>query len=232
MKRYGVFDIIGPIMVGPSSSHTAGAARLGKMARYLCGGEIREVKFLLHGSFAQTYKGHGTDKALLAGILDIDSADYKLRESFEIANKRGLIYSFIPTDLGDVHPNTVCFVITTKDGRQVSVTGSSIGGGNVIITNINGISVNFTGESPILVTKHQDKPGVVSKITALLYEHQINIGNMRVNRIEDATLATMYIELDGAVTDQVMAQMKAIPGIESAILLDARLGESMGKDYV
>lgn len=230
MKRYGVFDIMGPIMVGPSSSHTAGAARLGKMAHYLCGGEISDVKFLLHGSFAQTYKGHGTDKALLAGILDIDSADYKLRESFEIAKKRGITYRFIPTDLGDVHPNTVCFVITTKDGRQVSVTGSSIGGGNVIITDIDGIRVNFTGESPILVTKHQDKPGVVSQITALLYQHQINIGNMRVNRIENSTLATMYIELDGAVEDGVMTEMKAIPGIQNAILLDARLGGSV--DYV
>jgi len=230
VKRYGVFDIMGPIMVGPSSSHTAGAARLGKMAHYLCGGEISDVKFLLHGSFAQTYKGHGTDKALLAGILDIDSADYKLRESFEIAKKRGITYRFIPTDLGDVHPNTVCFVITTKDGRQVSVTGSSIGGGNVIITDIDGIRVNFTGESPILVTKHQDKPGVVSQITALLYQHQINIGNMRVNRIENSTLATMYIELDGAVEDGVMTEMKAIPGIQNAILLDARLGGSV--DYV
>lgn len=232
MKRYGVFDIIGPIMVGPSSSHTAGAARLGKMARYLCGGEIREVKFLLHGSFAQTYKGHGTDKALLAGILDIDSDDYKLRDSFEIADKRGLAYQFIQTDLGEVHPNTVCFVITTKDGRQVSVTGSSIGGGNVIITNINGISVNFTGESPILVTKHEDRPGVVSQITALLYQHQINIGNMRVNRMEDSAFATMYIELDGAVNDSVITQMRAIAGVESVILLDARMGESRGKDYV
>jgi len=230
VKRYGVFDIMGPIMVGPSSSHTAGAARLGKMAHYLCGGEISDVKFLLHGSFAQTYKGHGTDKALLAGILDIDSADYKLRESFEIAKKRGITYRFIPTDLGDVHPNTVCFVITTKDGRQVSVTGSSIGGGNVIITDIDGIRVNFTGESPILVTKHQDKPGVVSQITALLYQHQINIGNMRVNRIENSTLATMYIELDGAVENGVMTEMKAIPGIQNAILLDARLGGSV--DYV
>lgn len=230
MKKYGVFDIMGPIMVGPSSSHTAGAARLGKMARYLCSGEISEVRFLLHGSFAQTYKGHGTDKALLAGILDIDSDDYRLRESFEIAKEHGIKFSFEPTDLGDVHPNTVRFLITTKDGREVSVTGSSIGGGSVIITDIDGIHVNFTGESPILVTKHQDMPGVVSQITALLYQHAVNIGNMRVNRIEGSPLATMYIELDGTLDHVVMKEIEAIPGMQNAILLDARLGDST--DYV
>lgn len=222
MKRHYVFDIIGPIMVGPSSSHTAGAAKLGKMARYLCNDEIREVDFLLHGSFAQTYVGHGTDKALLAGILDIDSDDYRLRDSFEIAEQNGITFHFIPTDLGDVHPNTVCFLITTKGGRKVSVTGSSIGGGNVVITDIDGISVNFTGESPILVTKHQDMPGVVSKIAALLYQHLINIGNMRVNRIEDSQIATMYIELDGTIDNAVMQEIRMISGVESAILLDAR----------
>lgn len=228
MKHYGVFDIMGPIMVGPSSSHTAGAARLGKMARYLCGEEISEVQFLLHGSFAQTYKGHGTDKALLAGILDIDSDDYRLRDSFEIADKLGIQYSFVPAGLGDVHPNTVQFLITAKSGRKISVTGSSIGGGSVIITDIDGIHVNFTGESPILVTKHADKPGVVSQITAILYQHAVNIGNMRVNREDDSPLANMYIELDGIIDDEVMKKIKNIQGIKSAILLDARMEGGMG----
>lgn len=226
MKSYGVFDIMGPIMVGPSSSHTAGAARLGKMARYLCGGEISKVRFLLHGSFAQTYKGHGTDKALLAGIMGINSDDYRLREAFAIAKERGLEYSFVSADLGNVHPNTVCFEITTKDDRCISVTGSSIGGGSVVITNIDNISVYFTGENPILITKHQDTPGVVSHITALLYRHTINIGNMRVNRVENTSTATMYIELDRHVEPELVQEMKQIPNVENVILLEAGLEDS------
>ncbi|MFZ2537396.1 MAG: L-serine ammonia-lyase, iron-sulfur-dependent subunit beta [Oscillospiraceae bacterium] len=221
MKYNSVFEIIGPIMVGPSSSHTAGAARLGRMARYLAGGDIKSVDFLLHGSFAQTYQGHGTDKALLAGIMDIDSSDYRLRDAFSIADSIGLHYSFAPADLGDVHPNTVKCVITTKDGETVSVTGSSIGGGSVVITCIDDINVYFTGENPILVTKHKDTPGVVSNITYLLYKSLINIGNMRVNRIENTDTAAMYIELDGKIDKSLLPSIREIDGIDRAILLEA-----------
>ncbi len=221
MKYNSVFEIIGPIMVGPSSSHTAGAARLGRMARYLSGGDIASVDFLLHGSFAETYQGHGTDKALLAGIMDIDSSDYRLRDAFELADDMGLNYNFTPADLGDVHPNTVKCVITTKDGDTVSVTGSSIGGGSVVITCIDDIHVYFTGENPILVTKHKDTPGVVSNITYLLYKSMINIGNMRVNRIENTDTAAMYIELDGKIDKSLLSSIRDIDGITRAILLEA-----------
>ena len=221
MKYNSVFEIIGPVMVGPSSSHTAGAARLGRMARYLCGGEIARVDFLLHGSFEQTYHGHGTDKALLAGIMDIDSADYRLRDAFAIADSIGLLYSFTGADLGDVHPNTVKCNITTKDNETISVTGSSIGGGNVVITCIDGIHVYFTGENPILVTKHKDTPGVVSNITYQLYRNSINIGNMRVNRIEHTDTAAMYIELDGKINQSLLSSIREIDGITRAILLEA-----------
>lgn len=221
MKFNSVFEIIGPIMVGPSSSHTAGAARLGRMARYLAGGEIASVQFLLHGSFAQTYKGHGTDKALLAGIMDIDSDDYRLRDAFEIADKIGLNYVFTPENLGDVHPNTVKCIISTKDGQSVAVTGSSIGGGKVVITCIDDINVYFTGENPILVTTHHDTPGVLSNITYLLYRNLINIGNMRVNRIENTDTAAMYIELDGKVDKSILKDIRSIDGILKAILLEA-----------
>ncbi|MEG0692287.1 MAG: L-serine ammonia-lyase, iron-sulfur-dependent subunit beta [Oscillospiraceae bacterium] len=220
MKYNSVFEIIGPVMVGPSSSHTAGAARLGRMARYLSGGDIASVDFLLHGSFAETYQGHGTDKALLAGIMDIDSSDYRLRDAFSIADSIGLNYTFTPTDLGDVHPNTVKCMITTKDNESVSVTGSSIGGGNVVITCIDDINVYFTGENPILVTKHKDTPGVVSNITYLLYRNLINIGNMRVNRIENTETAAMYIELDGKIDKSLLASIRDIDGITRAILLE------------
>ena len=223
MKRYGVFDIVGPVMVGPSSSHTAGAARLGRMVRYLCNDEIAQVTFQLHGSFAQTYKGHGTDKALLAGILDIDSADYRLRDSLDIAREKGLRFQFLTADLGDVHPNTVRFLLTMKSGRNMSVTGSSIGGGSDVITDIDGVECYLSGEKPILVTKHTDTPGVISHITALLYQSRLNIGNMRVNRDEESGEASMYLELDGPVDDGLLGQIRAIPGITRALLLDNRL---------
>jgi len=136
MKNFGVFDILGPIMIGPSSSHTAGAARLGKVARSIADGEIEEVTFLLHGSFGKTYKGHGTDRALVAGILNMEPSDRRLRNSLEIAKKEGLKFEFKEYDLGDEHPNTVKFLIKCKDGRKCEVVGSSIGGGNIQISEV------------------------------------------------------------------------------------------------
>ena len=141
-----LFDIMGPIMIGPSSSHTAGAARLGKMAYKLAGGDIRRVVMYLHGSFAATYRGHGTDKALLAGLLNLNPSDERLRDSFQIAAEKGISYEFIPTDLGEnVHPNTVRFVITDSRGETFEIMGSSIGGGQVVVSEIDGMEVNFTG---------------------------------------------------------------------------------------
>lgn len=220
-----VWDIVGPIMVGPSSSHTAGAARLGKIARYLSGEEIKEVVFELHGSFAKTYQGHGTDRALVAGILGFEPSDFRLRNSFEFAKERHLLFSFVPTDLGEeVHPNTVRFLITTNSGKKVNIMGSSIGGGNIVINEIDGISVYFTGNNPILVTKHEDKPGVVARLTSLLYEREINIATMRVLRLEDTDMATMYIELDNNKNSQgLLEQVHEIPGVEKALLLDKEL---------
>ncbi|PWM39731.1 MAG: L-serine ammonia-lyase, iron-sulfur-dependent, subunit beta [Clostridiales bacterium] len=219
MGDYGVFDIIGPVMVGPSSSHTAGAARLGEMARSLCGGKISEVTFELHGSFAQTYQGHGTDKALLAGIIGLRPADERLPRSFELADQLGLRYRFVPTDLGSVHPNTVRFLIVTEAGEHYSITGSSVGGGNVVITDINGIPVSFTGESPIIVTRHKDTPGVISNITALLYNERVNIGNMRVNRHKTSGTADMYLELDKEIDPSVLEKIRALPDMENVLEL-------------
>lgn len=132
MREYSVFDILGPIMIGPSSSHTAGAARLGKEARQIVGEDFKCVKFYLHGSFAETYKGHGTDRALVAGVLGMEPDDDKLKDALNIAKDLGIEVEFIPADLGsDKHPNTVKMVFIKEDGTEVEVTGSSIGGGNV-----------------------------------------------------------------------------------------------------
>ena len=215
MRDYGVFDILGPIMIGPSSSHTAGAARLAKVAAIIAGEKIIKVEFLLHGSFAQTYKGHGTDKALVAGILNMDPWDENLRESFEIARSKGIDIKFTETDLGDVHPNTVKFIITKEDGHITEVTGSSIGGGNILIFNIDGQNVEFTGEHPTILTQHRDLPGVISKISSVLYEHNINIAGMRVYRSGKGKMATMALETDSLISDELMNKIRHIEEIEN-----------------
>lgn len=220
MRDYGVFDILGPIMIGPSSSHTAGAARLAKIASIIAGGKITKVEFLLHGSFAQTYKGHGTDKALVAGILNLDPWDDNLKRSFEIATEQGIDFKFIETDLGDVHPNTVKFIITKEDGHQTEVEGSSIGGGNILIFNIDGLNVEFTGERPTVLTNHKDLPGVISKISSILFEENINIANMRVYRSGKGKMATMALETDSLISEKVMDKIKNIEEIENVKIIN------------
>lgn len=223
--NYSVFDIAGPIMVGPSSSHTAGAAKLGKMARILAHNNVQSVIFQLYGSFAQTYKGHGTDKALLAGILGFEPWDERLRESFRLAETMGVDYTFQPitgpTEEGweNIHPNTVRFLITTRDGEKFDIVGCSIGGGKVRIVGLNGISVHFTGESPILVTRHLDNPGIIAGIASLLYQERINIGNMRVSRERHSDTANMYLEIDSDVPENIVEKIQQIPGMLSVILL-------------
>ncbi|WP_053955951.1 L-serine ammonia-lyase, iron-sulfur-dependent subunit beta [Inediibacterium massiliense] len=220
MKNYSIFDIMGPIMVGPSSSHTAGAARLAKTSRIISGGNIEKVKFLLHGSFAKTYKGHGTDKALVAGILLLDPWDERLRNSFELAKEQGISFEFIETDLGDVHPNTVKFIIIKKDGSTSEITGSSIGGGNILIFDINGTSVEFTGNNPTIITKHQDVPGVIWQITKVLFERNINIANMKVYQKKKGVEATMVIETDGLLSDEVIEEIKSISLIDDVKIIN------------
>ncbi|MCY6371292.1 L-serine ammonia-lyase, iron-sulfur-dependent subunit beta [Clostridium ganghwense] len=215
MSNFSVFDIVGPIMIGPSSSHTAGAARLAKVATIIAGNHIKKVDFLLHGSFAQTYKGHGTDKALVAGILGMDPWNENLRNSFTIAQEKGIEFKFTETDLGDVHPNTVKFVITKQNGNVSSVIGSSIGGGNIVIFDVDGQSVEFRGDYPTLITNHKDTPGVVSKITSLLYCEGINIGSMKVYRTSKGSTAAMGLETDNIIPDDVIEKIKAIPEIYS-----------------
>lgn len=224
--NYSVFDIAGPIMVGPSSSHTAGAAKLGKMARALAHNSVSSVVFQLYGSFAQTYKGHGTDKALLAGILGFDPSDECLRDSFGIAEALGVDYTFQPVSGSageggeNVHPNTVRFLITTHNGEKFDIVGCSIGGGKVRIVELNGISVSFTGESPILVTRHLDSPGIIAGIASLLYQERLNIGNMRVSRERRSDTANMYLEIDGEVPPDIVDKIQAISGMLSVILLE------------
>lgn len=220
MKNVGVFDILGPIMIGPSSSHTAGAARLGKVARAVANGDLEEVTFLLHGSFGKTYKGHGTDRALVAGILGMEPSDIRLRDSLEIAKEMGLKFKFEETDLGDAHPNTVKFQMLTKKGNKCDVVGSSIGGGSIQITEVNGNKVEFTGEYPTLIISHQDIPGSVSKVTSILYYEGVNIAFMKVFRNQKGKNATMVFEVDHSISNEVIEKIKEIESIRRVIRIN------------
>ncbi|AAK78650.1 L-serine dehydratase [Clostridium acetobutylicum] len=221
MKEFSAFDILGPIMIGPSSSHTAGAVRLGKIASIISEeNNPKKVTFLLHGSFSETYRGHGTDKALVAGILGMEPWDVRIRESFEIAKKNGIDFEFKPADLGDVHPNTVKFLIQKKNNETVEIMGSSTGGGNIKIIEINGSSVEFTGAYPTLIVSHKDVPGMISKITTMIYENNINIAFLKVYRSSRGFAAKMIVETDTVIDKQIIDKMKQIENLKSVIVIN------------
>lgn len=220
MTSMGVFDIIGPIMVGPSSSHTAGAARLAKVAREIAGGDVSEVEFLLHGSFGKTYKGHGTDRALAAGIMGLSPSDDKLRDSLTIAKEKGIKITFREEDLGEYHPNTVKFIMKDSKGNKHNVIGSSIGGGNIEIVEVNGSKVKFTAAYDTIITLHKDIPGTVSKVSSILYENEINIAFMNLERSQRGKNATMTFEVDSNVNCSLIKSIKKIEGIEEVIIID------------
>jgi L-serine dehydratase len=215
MKNYSAFDILGPIMIGPSSSHTAGAARLAKIAATIAPNGIKEVRFLLHGSFAKTYKGHGTDRALVAGILGMDPWDEDLRDSLDIAKERKLDFTFEEADLGEVHPNTVKFIMKSDNGIISEVTGSSVGGGNILIFDVDGQRVEFTGEYPTLIITHLDVPGMIHKVSTLLYNEDINIAFMNVYRSAKGSEAFMVVETDGRVESRVIDKIKELGNIKN-----------------
>ncbi|MDK2917332.1 MAG: L-serine dehydratase [Candidatus Petromonas sp.] len=208
MKDFSVFEIIGPKMIGPSSSHTAGAARLGRIAGKVANYDIKSVKFVLHGSFAKTYRGHGTDRALMAGILGIKESDERLRDSLSIADERGIEYEFIEDDLGEVHPNTVKFLIEKTNGEKIELIGSSIGGGNIKVVEINGLKLEFTGQYPTLITRHLDHPGIIAKITKILADYNINIAFMSVYRQSKGQDAFMVIESDNELNPKIIDDIK------------------------
>lgn len=215
MKNYSSFDILGPIMIGPSSSHTAGAARLAKIAAIIGGEGIIRVDFYLHGSFAKTYTGHGTDKALVAGILGMEPWDENLRDSFKIAKENALEFYFHEADLGDVHPNTVKFKITKSNDAKVEITGSSVGGGNIKISSVDGLNVEFTGDYPTIIINHIDNPGVIAIVTTVLFKAKINIAFLKVYRTGKGSKATMIIETDSNVSKNLIEKIKEVESIKS-----------------
>ncbi len=217
-----VFDILGPIMIGPSSSHTAGAARLGKVARDLVEGKVLSVTFGLHGSFAETYRGHGTDRALLAGVLGMGPADERLGQAEQIARTHGLIYSYVQVDLGNVHPNTVKFIFVNDQHEVIRITGSSLGGGQIVLTQIDDFQVRITGNEPTLLIQHTDKPGVISTVSKVIADSGVNIANMRVRRTEKGKLASMIIETDESISTEAIQTLREFTWIESVKQIDSQ----------
>lgn len=212
MKQYSIFDIIGPDMIGPSSSHTAGAARIGYMASRIFGKPLREVIFELHGSFAKTYVGHGSDKALLAGVMGIKHNDERLRDAFELAENI-LKYTFVCTDLGEVHPNTVKVNMISVDGDTCCVQGMSIGGGNAVITKIDDVDVEIDGAYDTLITVHKDKPGMITRLSQVLSEERINIAFMKLFRTEKGENAIMVLETDDPIEKHSLTKIQSIDGV-------------------
>ncbi|MDO4454097.1 MAG: L-serine ammonia-lyase, iron-sulfur-dependent subunit beta [Eubacteriales bacterium] len=208
-----LFDIIGPIMVGPSSSHTAGAVRIGLIARRLMGEPIQSVTIGLHGSFRATGKGHGTDRALVAGLLGMEPDDIRIPQSFSFAKEAGLNFQFSCTDLRDVHPNTVLLQMKGTSGRTVEVMASSIGGGRIQVCQIDGLEVHFSGELPTLIVHNIDQPGYVTEVTSVLGSKHINIATMQLYRDIRGGNAIMVIECDEEIPPIVIQWLEQMHGV-------------------
>ncbi|UXR83296.1 L-serine ammonia-lyase, iron-sulfur-dependent subunit beta [Staphylococcus sp. IVB6214] len=218
MKFKSVFDIIGPTMVGPSSSHTAGAVRIGLVARSLFGGQPTQVDIYLFGSFMETYKGHGTDVALVGGLLGYDTDDSRIEYSLETARELGMRVNFIEMSEERSHPNTA--IIDMTDGATtISVEGVSIGGGKIEIVAINGFPINISGNYPTLLVFHKDTFGTIGKVANVLGENSINVGSMHVSRKEKGDQALMTCELDESVSPAMIEEIRKIPGIITVSLM-------------
>lgn len=208
-----VFDIIGPVMIGPSSSHTAGAVRLGKMARTIANEPLAHCDIFLYGSFAKTYKGHGTDLALIAGLLGFETDDERIKDSFSLAREEELTYRFIESNKKGYHPNTVEFHMQTVSGQRFRMVGTSIGGGNIIVTELDSFKVKLTGGFFTLIIPHVDKYGIISKITSKIAEDEVNIAYMRVIREEKGVRALMVLETDHQVSDNCIDSLSKLDGV-------------------
>lgn len=220
MANYSIFDIVGPIMIGPSSSHTAGASRIGFIASKLIRSKIENVSFYLHGSFGKTYRGHGTDKAVLAGVLGIKEDDERLRDAFDIAEEMGVSYSFEEIDLGDVHPNTVKIVVELENKSKVEVVGSSIGGGAIEIIEINNIKLSITGENPTLIAKHDSLKGLIAGFANILNQYDYDIKYMSFYEGTSSSDGIIVVELDRFVTNKIIDLIaNSIDGVKDVFLI-------------
>lgn len=220
-RQRSVFDIVGPVMIGPSSSHTAGACRLGELARAIFGGTPCRAHIFLHGSFASTGPGHGTDLALAAGLLGMHPDDPRIPDAFDLAHEAGMSIDFAEEDLGDAHPNTAVFVLEDEAGAQMEVQGSSLGGGDVVVTRIDGYDVELSGELPVVLVGHVDRPGEIAAVTGILAESDVNVASMYVSRERRGADALMLIATDVQVDEATAARIAEQRGVTSVRLVSA-----------
>lgn len=212
MKYKSVFDIIGPIMIGPSSSHTAGAARIGRVARSLFARQPKWADIHLYGSFAKTYRGHGTDVAIVGGILDFDTFDERIIDSLTIAKTAGMETKFHEEDAIPNHPNTAKVRIGDENG-ELELVGISIGGGKIEIIELNGFQLKLSGNHPAILVSHNDKFGTIASVSNTLAKYEINIGHMEVSRKDVGQQALMTIEVDQNIDDEILNEIEKLPNV-------------------
>ena len=216
-----IVDILGPVMVGPSSSHTAGAVRIGLIARRLLGGQPATAKITLSGSFAATGTGHGTDRALVAGLLGMKPDDIRIPDSFALAVEQGLAFTFDKTELKEAHPNTAILQLSTAGGRELEVQASSLGGGRIMVNKLDGINVNFNGDSPTLIVHNLDQPGHVAEVTSMLSHKSVNIATMQLYRNHRGGYAVMVIETDQDIPAEALRWLSRLEGVIKVTYLNA-----------
>lgn len=209
-----LYDIIGPVMVGPSSSHTAGAVKIGYVSRKLMAQPIVKAQILLYGSFLATGKGHGTQIAIVAGLLGMKTDDCRIPDSFRLAVEAGMEISFGEAELKDAHPNSAQLILTGADGRQLEIVGESIGGSRINIASIDGLSANFSGDYPTLIVHNLDQPGHVAEVTSMLSHKSVNIATMQLYRAGRGGHAVMVIECDQEVPKESIQWLAHLEGIE------------------
>ena len=216
-----LFDVVGPVMIGPSSSHTAGAARIGRVARRLLGEDVAEARVGFCGSFARTWRGHGTDRAVVGGLMDVAADDARLRDSLDEAKRRGLRVTFEEIQLKGAHPNTVRLRLRGVSGKQIEVIGASVGGGSIEIREIDGLSLRVTAQKHTLIIAHRDTPGIIARVSSLLAGAPVNIATMQVARSAAGGKAMTTMELDELPPDEIVAALRVMKGVESVTLLRA-----------
>ena len=208
-----LFDVLGPVMIGPSSSHTAGAAKIGYTAQKLLGDLPVEADIGLYGSFATTGKGHGTDRALVAGLLGLRPDDPRLPDSFALAQQQGMKFRIHPVELRSGHPNTAVLTLKSRTGRVLSMKAASVGGGRIRVTEIDGVPADFGGDSNTLIIHNEDTPGCIAEVTASLAMRRINIASMQVFRAGTGSYAVMVLECDSHIAHPLVQQLAVMPGI-------------------
>ncbi len=219
-----IFDIMGPVMVGPSSSHTAGAVRIGLISRRLLGSQPTTATLMLHGSFAATGTGHGTDKALVAGLLGMQPDDPDIPRAFALAEQAGMTLTIGTVALRGAHPNTVVITLTNAEGRTLEINASSLGGGRVRVNSLDGLEASFTGDYPTLIIRNEDRPGLVADVAHLLSDRNVNIATMQLYRDRRGGLAVMVIESDQVIYPATVDLLRAHPGIVRVVYLDMEGG--------